>query len=71
MDKAHWTRVMHGHAHFPTRKRCALMSLCGNYAPLQFELRALGLSLPDEQDDTQREIRELTQRLEALKSRTA
>ncbi len=38
IDKGHFSRIRKGRAHFPTRKRLALMSLAGNYAPLQYEL---------------------------------
>lgn len=38
IDKGHFSRIRKGRAHFPTRKRLALMQLAGNYAPLQYEL---------------------------------
>lgn len=38
IDKGHFSRMRKGRAHFPTRKRLALMTLAGNYAPLQYEL---------------------------------
>lgn len=58
IDNGHWTRIIHGRAHFPTRKRTALMTLCGNYAPLQYELSALGLPQIQE-NERQKEIRKL------------
>ena len=36
---------MQGRAHFPTRKRLALMRLCGNLAPIQFEASRAGLTV--------------------------
>lgn len=38
IDKGHWSRIRKGMAHFPTAKRLDLMYLCGNWAPIQFEL---------------------------------
>jgi hypothetical protein len=38
IDKGHWCRMRKRSAHFPTAKRLALMQLCGNWAPLQFEM---------------------------------
>lgn len=38
IDKGHWCRMRKGRAHFPTAKRLAAMQLCGNWAPLQFEM---------------------------------
>lgn len=38
IDKGHFSRIRKGRAHFPTAKRIALMWLCGNWAPIQFEM---------------------------------
>jgi hypothetical protein len=38
IDKGHFSRIRKGMAHFPTAKRLALMYLCGNWAPIQYEL---------------------------------
>ncbi len=38
IDKGHWSRMRKGVAHFPTAKRLDLQRLCGNWAPLQFEM---------------------------------
>ncbi len=45
IDKGHFCRIMRGRAHFPDAKRPALMALCRNLAPVQFEARAMGLQL--------------------------
>lgn len=39
IDKGHLSRIMQGKAHFPDSKSTALMELCGNYAPMQYEMR--------------------------------
>jgi len=45
IDKGHWSRILQGRAHFPTRKRLALMQLCGNLAPIQYEALKSGLTI--------------------------
>lgn len=54
IDRGHWSRIMQGHAYFPDTKSIALMELCGSYAPLQYELWALGLPWPA--DETREEM---------------
>ena len=34
IDKATWSRIESGDAHFPTNKLASLMTICGNEAPL-------------------------------------
>jgi hypothetical protein len=45
IDKGHFTRIMQGKAWFPDTKSIDLMTLCGNYAPLQYEAWATGFEL--------------------------
>ena len=45
IDKGHWSRILQGRAHFPTRKRLSLMQLCGNLAPIQYEALKSGLTV--------------------------
>lgn len=45
VDPGHWTRIMQGRAHFPTRKLPALMEAAGNLAPVQYLAMAMGLQL--------------------------
>lgn len=45
IDRGHWTRMMQGQAHFPTNKLHSLMQLCGNFAPLQWMAKAVGVPL--------------------------
>jgi hypothetical protein len=45
VDKGHWSRMMQGRAHFPTRKLCELMDYCGNRAPLQYMAQRMGLQM--------------------------
>jgi hypothetical protein len=47
IDKGHLCRTLQGRAHFPTSKRMALMTLCGNLAPLQYEAMRAGMELVD------------------------
>ena len=66
IDKGHFSRMMQGQAGFPTSKRVALMSLCGNRAPAQYEAMRLGCELVELSKDEQ--IRELEKQLAALKA---
>jgi hypothetical protein len=45
IDKGHFSRIMQGKAWFPDTKSIQLMSLCGNYAPLQYEAYEMGFKL--------------------------
>lgn len=45
IDAGHWTRIMKGDAHFPVNKLNALMSLCGNEAPLMWLANSRGYGL--------------------------
>lgn len=66
IDKGHWSRIMQGRAHFPTDKRVALMRLCGNRAPLQYEAHELGLDLVEHnREDLIRTLQARVDRLEA------
>lgn len=64
IDKGHWSRIMQGRAHFPTRKRLALMRLCGNLAPIQYEAMQSGLTVYE--DAKAKRKAELKAELEAL-----
>jgi hypothetical protein len=67
IDKGHWSRIVQGRAHFPTKKRIALMRLCGNYAPIQFEATSIGYKLFA--DETAAEEAELLDRLATVRAR--
>jgi transcriptional regulator with XRE-family HTH domain len=45
IDKGHFSRIMQGKAWFPDTKSIDLITLCGNYAPLQYEAWATGFEL--------------------------
>jgi transcriptional regulator with XRE-family HTH domain len=45
LDKGHLTRILQGLAYFPDQKSVELMSVCGNYAPMQYEAMATGFEL--------------------------
>jgi transcriptional regulator with XRE-family HTH domain len=66
IDPAHWSRIRKGRAHFPARKRLALMSLAGNILPLQYEAWRLGRKL-EPLSDHEKQIRELEAKLEELR----
>lgn len=57
IDKGHWSRIMSGRAHFPTRKLPDLMRLCGNIAPLQWLAGAMGYVI--KKDDVSKRKAEL------------
>lgn len=44
IDPGHLSRVLSGQAHFPDTKSVQLMELCGNLAPVQWEMMAMGIS---------------------------
>jgi hypothetical protein len=43
IDPGHLSRILSGQAHFPDTKSVQLMELCGNLAPVQFEMMAMGI----------------------------
>lgn len=43
IDKGHFSRIMSGSVGFPTHKRLALMRMCGNRAPVQYEVMNIGV----------------------------
>ena len=45
IDKGHFSRMLSGRANFDERKVAALMELCGNLAPLQWEAKRMGYAL--------------------------
>lgn len=57
IDKGHWSRIMQGRAHFPDSKSVQLMELTGSYAPVQYELHALGLPWPVQETAKERAAR--------------
>lgn len=64
IDRGHWTRMMQGQAHFPTRKLNMLMQVCGNYAPMQFLAMSTGFELFEDakakrKEELRRELAEL------------
>lgn len=65
IDNGHFTRMMRGRAHFPDAKSVDLMTLCGNFAPLQYEAWACGFDLQERAKDTR--IKELESELARLR----
>jgi len=66
IDKGHFSRLRKGRGNFPPNKRVALMELCGNRAPVQYEAERLGCDLVDKSKDAK--IRALEQELLQLKA---
>jgi len=65
IDKGHFSRMMQGQAGFPTHKRLALMQLCGNRAPIQYEAMQSGCDLVESKDA---KIRQLEEQLAAARA---
>lgn len=42
IDKGHFSRIVSGTVGFPTHKRLRLMRMCGNRAPVQYEVMHIG-----------------------------
>jgi hypothetical protein len=66
IDKGHFSRIRKGRGNFPPNKRIALMQLCGNRAPVQFEALRVNCELVDLSKDAQ--IRALEQQLLTLRA---
>ena len=66
VDKGHFSRIRKGRGNFPPNKRVALMELCGNLAPVQYEAWRLGREVVERSKDQQ--IRELRARLLELEA---
>lgn len=66
IDKGHFSRIRKGRGNFPPNKRVALMQLCGNLAPVQYEAWKVGRDLVERSKDIQ--IRELREKLALLEA---
>jgi hypothetical protein len=53
IDKGHFSRIRKGRGNFPPNKRVALMDLCGNLAPVQYEAFRMGHTLQESDKDAQ------------------
>lgn len=72
IDPGHWTRILRGDAHFPVDKLIELMDLCGNEAPLIWLAHARGYdpaSLRQRETETERALREVTEALNAERTK--
>ena len=66
IDKGHFSRIMQGKAWFPDTKSIDLMTLCGNFAPMQYEAWATGFELfKDTKAQRKAELLEELAKLEA------
>ena len=66
IDKGHFSRLRKGRGNFPPNKRIALMELCGNRAPTQYEAWRLNCELTDLSKDAL--IRDLKKQLQMLEA---
>ena len=66
IDKGHFSRIRKGRGNFPPNKRVAVMELCGNLAPVQYEAWRVGRELVERSKDAQ--IRELREKLALLEA---
>jgi len=65
IDKGHFSRLRKGRGNFPPNKRIAVMELCGNRAPVQYEAWRLNCELVDLSKEAV--IRDLEQQLQLLR----
>lgn len=65
IDKGHFSRIRKGRGNFPPNKRVALMQLCGNLAPVQYEAFRVGHTL--QEDDKQSQIEALLAQVAELR----
>jgi hypothetical protein len=65
IDKGHMSRILQGQAGFPTHKRLALMRLCGNRAPIQYEAMHSGCDLTESKEA---KIKQLEAELAAVRA---
>lgn len=66
IDKGHFSRLRKGRGNFPANKRVAVMELCGNRAPVQYEAWRMNCELVDLSKDAQ--ILQLRQQLQLLEA---
>lgn len=71
IDKGHFSRIMSGSVGFPTHKRLALMRMCGNRAPVQYEVMNIGVGETDKTANASARIEELETEVGALRSALA
>ena len=65
IDKGHFSRIRKGRGNFPPNKRVALMELCGNRAPVQYEAWRMGCEVVELSKEVQ--IRELEKQIANLR----
>lgn len=65
IDKGHFSRIRKGRGNFPPNKRVALMELCGNRAPVQYEAMRLNCEVVDLSKEAK--IQALEQQLASLR----
>jgi transcriptional regulator with XRE-family HTH domain len=58
LSKGHLSKILSGRASLDSDRRIRLMLVCGNLAPMQYEVKAMGAQLLD--DDTRRRLAMLT-----------
>lgn len=71
IDAGHWSRIMKGDAHFPVNKLGELQDLCGNEAPLQWQIMNRGydlFSLRKRETETEKQLRIAMETIAKLES---
>jgi hypothetical protein len=71
LDKAQWSRILSGHAHFPTNKWEQLISLLDNEIPLIWLAHRLGKGLHNLEDAKDKTIREQGEKIAELQREIA
>jgi hypothetical protein len=72
IDKGHFSRIVSGSVGFPTHKRLKLMRMCGNRAPVQYEVMHIGAGQANhKQPDESAEIGRLNAKVAALEGALA
>jgi len=62
-DKGHWSRILHGQAHYPSGRLVELMELCGNEIPLEWLAWQRGRGTHRLESELERENRELREQV--------
>lgn len=72
IDKGHFSRIVGGSVGFPTHKRLNLMRMCGNRAPVQYEVMHIGAGQTNQvKPDQSAEIERLNAKIAALEGALA
>jgi hypothetical protein len=68
MDKAQWSRIKSGGAHFPHDRLCMFMDACGNEVPLHWLAQRRGYELMPMETELERQLRVKEQENERIRA---